>query len=82
AVELAPRDITVNALCAGVTDTPALQKIPNHESMKAIALRKNPHGRLTDPRDVAHAVIALAQPQTYWLTGNVIQVDGGESVVG
>jgi NAD(P)-dependent dehydrogenase (short-subunit alcohol dehydrogenase family) len=82
AVELAPLGITVNALCAGVTETPALRKIPDHEQMKAIALRKNPHGRLTQPDDVAAAVVALAQPQTHWITGNVIRVDGGESIVG
>lgn len=82
AVELAPSGITVNALCAGVTDTPALQKIPEHETMKAIALRKNPHGRLTQPNDVADAILTLAQPQSHWINGNVIHVDGGESIVG
>ena len=82
AVELAPLEITVNALCAGVTETPALYKIPGHEQMKAIALRKNPHGRLTTPNDVANAVIALSQPGTYWINGNVINVDGGEAIVG
>ncbi len=82
AVELAPSGITVNALCAGVTETPALHKIPDHERMKDIALRKNPHGRLTRPDDVARAVLALAQPETHWVTGNVIHVDGGEAIVG
>ena len=82
AVELAPSGITVNALCAGVTDTPALHKIPDHERMKDIALRKNPHGRLTRPDDVAQAVLALSQPETHWVTGNVIHVDGGEAIVG
>lgn len=82
AVELAPRHITVNALCAGVTETPALAKVPDHEQMIQVALRKNPHDRLTRPQDVAEAVVALASPKTYWITGNVIQVDGGEAVVG
>lgn len=82
AVELAPRGITVNAICAGVTDTPALRKIPTADDMVAVALRKNPHGRLTRPDDVARALVALAQPSTYWMTGNVIQVDGGEAIAG
>ena len=82
AVELAPRGITVNALCAGVTETPALEQIPEHELMAQIARRKNPHGRLTRPEDVASAIVALAQPQTYWLNGNVIHVDGGEAIAG
>lgn len=82
AVELAPRGITANALCAGVTDTPALRKIPDNDAMVQVALRKNPHGRLTRPEDVASAVVALAQPCTYWLTGNTLYVDGGEAAAG
>lgn len=82
AVELAPRGITANALCAGVTDTPALRKIPDNDAMVQVALRKNPHGRLTRPEDVANAVVALAQPGTYWLTGNTLYVDGGEAAAG
>ncbi|MCU0691492.1 MAG: SDR family oxidoreductase [Polyangiaceae bacterium] len=82
AVEFAPRGVTVNAICAGVTDTPALRKIPAFEKMLEVAMRKNPNARLTRPEDVAAAILALAQPETYWLTGNVIQVDGGEGVVG
>jgi len=82
AAELAPSGVTVNALCAGVTDTPALHKIPDHDAMKAIALRKNPHGRLTRPQDVADAIVALAQPGTHWINGNVIHVDGGEDFMG
>jgi len=76
--ELGPLGITVNAICAGVTDTPALDKMPEREAMIAAALRKNPSRRLTRPEDVASALVALAQPCTYWMNGNVIHVDGGE----
>jgi NAD(P)-dependent dehydrogenase (short-subunit alcohol dehydrogenase family) len=79
AVELAPRGITANAICAGVTDTPAMQKIPDADMMRSVALRKNPSRRLTEPGDIARALVALAQPCTYWLTGNVLHVDGGEA---
>jgi NAD(P)-dependent dehydrogenase (short-subunit alcohol dehydrogenase family) len=82
AVELAPRGITANAICAGVTDTPAQRKIPDSKGMVAVALRKNPLHRLTQPEDVACAIAALAQPCTYWLSGNVINVDGGEAANG
>jgi len=81
-LELAQHGVTVNAICAGVTDTPALRKIPTSDDMISVALRKNPHGRLTRPEDVARALVALAQPATYWMTGNVIQVDGGEAIAG
>jgi NAD(P)-dependent dehydrogenase (short-subunit alcohol dehydrogenase family) len=82
AVELAPRGITANAIRAGVTDTPALQKIPGRAELVAQAMRRNPAGRLTAPEDVARAIVSLSHPDTYWVTGNVIGVDGGEDVVG
>ncbi len=82
ACELAPRGIRVNCLRAGVTDTPALRRIPDHERLLEEARRKNPAGRLTRPEDVAAAVVALAAPEGAWITGNVIGVDGGEGVAG
>ncbi|MFQ5679752.1 MAG: enoyl-ACP reductase [Gemmatimonadota bacterium] len=82
ALELAPRGITVNAIRAGVTDTPALRKIPGSEFMIEEARHRNPHGRLTTPEDVARCMVALAVPETAWMTGNTIRVDGGEDFVG
>jgi NAD(P)-dependent dehydrogenase (short-subunit alcohol dehydrogenase family) len=82
AMELAPRGITVNAIRAGVTDTPALRKIPGHELIAETALRRNPSGRLTTPEDVARAIATLCRPGTEWITGNVIGVDGGEDIIG
>jgi NAD(P)-dependent dehydrogenase (short-subunit alcohol dehydrogenase family) len=80
ASELAPYGITANAIRAGVTDTPALRKIPGHEKLLGEAQRRNPSGRTTTPEDVAQAIVALCQPSTYWITGNVINVDGGEEI--
>ncbi len=79
AMELAPRGITANALCAGVTDTPALKKIPNNDKIAEVAMRKSPTHRLTLPEDIANCIVALAQPCTYWMTGNTIFIDGGEA---
>jgi enoyl-[acyl-carrier-protein] reductase (NADH) len=53
ALELIPHGITVNAIRAGVTDTPALRRIPGHEELRAAAEARNPGGRLTRPEDVA-----------------------------
>jgi enoyl-[acyl-carrier protein] reductase III len=78
--ELAPRRITVNALRGGVTDTPALRKIPGNDRLLDGAVAKNPCGRLTTPEDVAEALVSLCSPGTYWVTGNVINVDGGEDI--
>lgn len=82
AAELAPMGITVNALRGGVTDTPALRKIPGNDKLIEGAIARNPSGRLTRPEDVASALVALARPEAYWVTGNVINVDGGEEIVG
>lgn len=80
AYELAPRGITVNALRGGVTDTAALRKIPGSEALVEGATARNPSGRLTTPEDVARATVALCSPDSYWITGNVINVDGGEDI--
>jgi NAD(P)-dependent dehydrogenase (short-subunit alcohol dehydrogenase family) len=82
ALELAPLEISANALCAGVTDTPALRKIPGHEQLLDAARARNPRARLTTPEDVAGALVALAQPGAGWISGNVIRVDGGEGISG
>jgi len=82
ALELASLGISVNAVRAGVTDTPALRKIPGHEQMIEVAKERNPFQRLTTTADVADAIAALSRPGTHWMTGNVIGVDGGEDVVG
>lgn len=81
AVELAPAGITANAIQAGVTDTPALRKIPGNERMIEFATAMNPGGRLTTTADIAAALVALTLPQTQWMTGNVIRVDGAEDIV-
>ena len=81
AIELGPRGITCNALLAGVTETPALSKIPGAKNMLYAAKAKNPFARATNPEDVAHAIIALLQPGTEFINGNTIGVDGGESKI-
>ncbi|MAY79380.1 MAG: 3-oxoacyl-ACP reductase [Deltaproteobacteria bacterium] len=77
--EMARHHITVNAIMAGVTDTPALQKIPGSEHLMAKAKKNNPYQRITRPDDVAQALVELARPGTHWINSNVIRIDGGES---
>jgi len=81
AVELGATGITVNAIRAGVTDTPALRKIPGGEWMAQQAAGRNPSGRLTTTGDVARVIALLAAPEAQWITGTVIGVDGGEDLV-
>ena len=82
AYELSPLGISVNAIKAGVTDTPALRKIPGNEKIVESAQARNPSGRLTTTQDVAKCLVALAAPGTYRLTGSVLNVDGGEDIAG
>ncbi len=81
ALELAPHGISANSIRAGVTDTPALRKIPGNDRLIEEATRKNPSGRLTQPEDVAETIAALSLIDSHWVTGNVIGVDGGENIV-
>ena len=81
AVELAPSGISVNALQAGVTDTPAARRIPGSDKMFALAQQSNPGKRLTTPEDVAALIVALSLCDSAWTTGNVIRVDGGEDLI-
>lgn len=80
ALELAPYHITANSIRAGVTYTPALRKIPGHETMIDIALSQIPAKRLTQPADIAKFISAQATSDETWATGNVFNVDGGEMI--
>ncbi len=80
--ELLSRGITANAICAGVTDTPALRKIPGNVELMNKSLSKSPINRLTRPEDVGGAVAALLDPRLYWLTGTVLGIHGGEDSIG
>ena len=72
-----------NAIRAGITDTPALRKIPGHEELIASASAKaTPGGRMTTPQDVAAVIAMLATGPTGWISGDVIGVDGGEDISG
>ncbi len=80
AVELAPQGIAANAIKAGITHTPALEKIPAGMQLLDFAQNHNPSGRVTEPGDIARAVIALSLDDSNWVTGNTINVDGGEDI--
>jgi NAD(P)-dependent dehydrogenase (short-subunit alcohol dehydrogenase family) len=73
--------VTVNAIRAGVTMTPALMQIPERDALIAHG-QANPMGRMTTVEDVAQAIVTLSGSGTHWLTGNVLGVDGGELISG
>ena len=84
AMELARtgRGITANTIRAGMTMTPALMKIPEHDLIIASATKRNPTGRMTTPQDVANTIVALSGDGTDFINGEVIGVDGGEFITG
>ena len=78
AKELASRGITVNAVAPGFIDTDMTAAMTPAAREASLALI--PAGRLGDPADVARAVAFLADPQSGYLTGQVLAVDGGKSM--
>ena len=73
--ELARRTVTVNAVAPGFIRTPMTDKLS--EQAREHSLGQIPLGRYGEPEDVAHAVLFLALPDSSYITGQVIRVDGG-----
>ena len=81
AVELAPRDVRVNAVSAGVVETGALEYFPNKEQMLTAGRTRTPAGRLVEPDDVAAAVVFLCSGAAEMVRGQTLVVDGGYSLL-
>ncbi|HIB65546.1 MAG TPA: 3-oxoacyl-[acyl-carrier-protein] reductase [Phycisphaerales bacterium] len=73
--ELGPRNITVNAVAPGYIETEMTDSLP--EKVKEGILQQVPLGRMGQPKDIARAVCFLAHPQSDYITGQVLNVDGG-----
>lgn len=78
--EMAQYGITVNAILAGATATPASSKIPDFDKMLKFAREFNPHQRNTITEDAAKAIAMLTSEDADWITGQTINVDGGQSI--
>ncbi|HEX5283198.1 MAG TPA: SDR family oxidoreductase [Bryocella sp.] len=84
AVALAPRGITVNAVCAGITDDSILNQLPPQAQDAIVGWLRdgwNPSGRLGSPEDIGGAVAALCSNDAGWITGQTIVADGGASLM-
>jgi enoyl-[acyl-carrier protein] reductase III len=85
AVELAPKNIIVNAVSPGVVLTDALKHfdaVRRDEQIIETAVGRTPAGRLVTPQDVAEVVAFLCTPAASMIRGQVILVDGGYTLLG
>lgn len=82
AIELAPDRISVNAICPGPGDTPMLAVFVggDTDAHRAPFLSSIPLGRLCSPEDVANAMVFLASDEASFITGVVLEVDGGRCI--
>ncbi len=84
ALELAPLGIRVNAIAPGPTDTPGFDKtgLPPEAVAKAkeAFVKDVPLGRMASAAEVANWIVAIADPDATWVTGQVLSIDGGMSL--
>lgn len=76
AAEWAPK-VRVNAIAAGATLTDALEFVASMDVLKSQMVERTPMARLGDPEDIAAAVLYLASNASAWVTGKILEVDGG-----
>ncbi len=81
AVELAPWNIVVNGISAGVVPTDALKFFRHAEQMLDWARQKTPAGRLLTPEDLAGVVAFLCSEDAAMIRGQILIVDGGFSLM-
>jgi 3-oxoacyl-[acyl-carrier protein] reductase len=75
AKEVASRNIQVNAVAPGFTETAMTEKL--NDDLKAAAVKQIPAGRFGTPEDVAQSVLFLCSPASDYITGQTLTVDGG-----
>nr|WP_235816474.1 enoyl-[acyl-carrier-protein] reductase FabL [Bacillus massilionigeriensis] len=81
AIELAPKNIVVNAVSGGAIDTDALKHFPNREELLAGAKEKTPAGRMVEIDDMVNTIMFLISDQASMIRGQTIIVDGGISLL-
>jgi 2-hydroxycyclohexanecarboxyl-CoA dehydrogenase len=78
--EMARHKINVNCVCPGPTDTPLFQRQP--ERMREALTRAIPFRRIAQPQDIAEAVMFFLGSRSDYITGQVLSVSGGLTMVG
>ncbi|MCV7193095.1 SDR family NAD(P)-dependent oxidoreductase [Mycolicibacterium brumae] len=75
AAELGPRNITVNSIGVGFTNTDLIGT--NTQEQDDALIARTPLGRIGEPEDIADAVSLLASPDARWITGQLVLATGG-----
>jgi 2-hydroxycyclohexanecarboxyl-CoA dehydrogenase len=78
--EMARHKLNVNCVCPGPTDTPLFQRQP--ERMREALTRAIPFRRIAQPEDIAEAVLFFLGSRSDYITGQVLSVSGGLTMVG
>ena len=73
--ELGRHGITVNAIAPGFIATQMVEQMPEHVLERMVA--RTPVGRIGGPGDIARAYLFLAAPESSFISGTVLSVDGG-----
>ena len=82
AAAYAPNGIRVNAVAPSVTDTPMATRAASDARIRAFNARKQPlAGEMLDPDEVAHAAIYFLSDESRVVTGQLLKIDGGWSVL-
>ncbi len=81
AAEFAADRIRVNAVAPSLTDTPLAARLISDEKRREASAQRHPLGRIGSPEDIAAAALYLLGPESGWMTGQILAVDGGISSV-
>lgn len=77
---VAKKGITVNALAVGIVETEAMHRTVSQERLQSEIIPAIPIGRLGTPRDVGYLAGFLASDEAGWITGETIQINGGQHI--